>query len=93
MALDEFLTSYADNSVLTATANIWWKGTDLNLGLNFWSGETSIDVRSKSRGDIEAVFSIFEDAPPEDRFKFERKKAPRSSQFLLGMVAITSGRN
>lgn len=70
--LEEFFSSYAHPDVTSATLNVWWKGTALNIHMMMHQGETRIFVKSKIRSEIESVFSVFEEASPEDKIAVKR---------------------
>jgi predicted nucleotide-binding protein len=86
--LEEFLTRYANENVRSATLNMWWDGTGVKLYLFFWSGDTELSVKNDSRASIEGVFSIFEEAPPEDK----SNPTPKMSE-VKPIVFIGHGRN
>ncbi len=86
--VEEFLTHYANEKVEYATFNIWWSGAGMSLLLSFLSGDTEISVKSDSRPSIEAVFSIFEEAPSEDK----SKPAPSVTEVKI-VVFIGHGRD
>jgi predicted nucleotide-binding protein len=64
---EEFLTHYAHEKVVFARLEAWWDGAGTHLYLFFSSGDAEISVGSESRASIETVFSIFEEAPSEDK--------------------------
>jgi hypothetical protein len=69
--MDEFLATYADKSVQEAAITLWWAGADSMLSLFMESGYTAVRVRSPLRSTIESIFTLFEEALPEDRIALQ----------------------
>jgi predicted nucleotide-binding protein len=86
--LDEFLTAYSNESVLTSDFGIWWPDNEMLFGIYMDRTYTAVRVRHAARAPIEAVFSIFEEAPPADRISL-----PPSANAADVTVFIGHGRN
>jgi hypothetical protein len=65
-SVEEFLTEYSSDKVSHVMLQIFWRGTENSLCLTI-DYQTRVSVSSKSRNVIESVFSIFEEAGPEDK--------------------------
>ena len=65
-SLDEFLASYANDTIESATLNLIWNRA-AGIRLTLFMGSTSVVVTGSSRSSIESVFSVFEEAPTEDK--------------------------
>ena len=80
--VDEFLNHYANDDVEEATLDVSWDAASKSLSLYFSSLGTQIGVQSNLRASIESVFSIFEEAPAEDRGALSAKRIKDVSVFI-----------
>lgn len=64
--VEEFLTEYSNEKVDGVWLQMFWRGTDNSLFVSI-NGQTQVSVSSKSRAFIEHVFSVFEEARPDDK--------------------------
>lgn len=87
--LDEFLTSYANESVDRADTDIRWRDPHMAFSMYMDDLSTVVRVRHPSRASIEGVFSIFEEAPPAERISL----SPRKVDLPETTVFIGHGRN
>jgi len=82
--LGEFVTSYSNDNVNIARLTMWWDGTDIKFAVDFSFGETSIDVKNKSRTFIENVFSIFDGAAAEDKISLSGNQPKSEVTIFIG---------
>lgn len=80
--VDEFLTSYMSEGVQSAHLLMFWDVTELMLSVNLGMSGSRIAVASKLRSAIESVFSIFENAPPDDRLALSQAQRPDATIFI-----------
>src|SRR5260221_465623 len=71
--LEEFFSSLASADVTSGTLHLFWDGATASLYVAILNGGTHVNVESPQRHVIEAVFSILEEAGPDDRLPLVEK--------------------
>lgn len=81
--IEEFLSQYGTTKVNNAEVTAWWDSQGLMFSYSFWYGSTStVRVQATSRADIESIFSIFEEAPADDKIAIEDGATPEITVFI-----------
>jgi predicted nucleotide-binding protein len=78
-SIDEFLTDYSDRSVSGATLQLIWHKENVSFYYNLWD-VTTVSIKSNARANIQAVFSIFEECPNDQKVVALHK--PKVSIFI-----------
>ncbi|HLH94646.1 MAG TPA: TIR domain-containing protein [Xanthobacteraceae bacterium] len=80
--VEDFLSHYASDEVEEATLDASWDAGSKSFSLYLNSRGTQIGVQTNLRASIESVFSIFEDAPAEDKAALSAKRIKDVSVFI-----------
>jgi predicted nucleotide-binding protein len=80
-SVDEFLAEYAKENVEVSSLYIDWQYAK-KFSLFFFHGSNEITIRSNTRAEIETIFSIFEEAPSEDKAPFRSSRKNNVTVFI-----------
>ena len=86
--VDEFLNRYSTEEVGNADLTAWWDAGELMFSFSLWDDTSVVRVKHASRSSIEKIFSIFEEAPADEKIEIF---APESK--TAGTIFIGHGRN
>jgi predicted nucleotide-binding protein len=79
-SLDEFFSDYSREDAYYAYFGIWWHCTGAQatfLAIQMEEGRTLVSVQWSTRPSIEEIFSIFDEAPEEDKSPLKSKDRPK----------------